>query len=154
VPDGFFPPFQEPDSTPFTIVKESKSFPDSNDASYVPPKPHRIPLNETHYAELELAALRPERPAILVSSTSWTPDEDFNILLEALQEYDVQAQRLTSLPNLFAIVTGKGPQKQHYMNRIAELQPKWKRVRCISLWLDAEDYPILLGLYSISPHHA
>lgn len=28
---------------------------------------------------------KPQRTAILVSSTSWTPDEDFSILLEALK---------------------------------------------------------------------
>jgi len=32
------------------------------------------------------------------------------------------------------------------MEEISALQEKWKWVRCISLWLDAADYPILLGM--------
>lgn len=51
----------------------------------------------------------------------------------------------STLPKLLAIVTGKGPMKQQYMEEVDKLQNSWKWVRCISLWLEAEDYPVLLG---------
>lgn len=34
--------------------------------------------------------LRTNRPALIVSSTSWTPDEDFQILLDAALQYDAK----------------------------------------------------------------
>lgn len=103
-----------------------------------------------------MPALRDDRPALLVSSTSWTPDEDFSILIEALTIYELRAQELSAqyshnpsegkLPRLLVIVTGKGPLRDRYMKRIEGLQKEWRWVKCISLWLDAEDYPILLGI--------
>ena len=97
--------------------------------------------------------LRTDRPALLVSSTSWTPDEDFSILLEALDLYEKRTMQFASLqstsqgrlPKLLVIVTGKGPLKEKYMEEVGKLQKSWKWVRCVSLWLEPEDYPILLG---------
>lgn len=42
----------------------------------------RTVLTQYNKGKLEM---RVDRPGILFSSTSWTPDEDFSILLEALQ---------------------------------------------------------------------
>lgn len=117
---------------------------------------------------------------IIVSSTSWTEDEDFNILLNALIQYDetvssykdedcknnsvqttdindyIQSILKTSnkngsvfeLPNrglykLAVIITGKGPDKVKYENKIKEL--KLKSVRIITKWLESNEYPLLLG---------
>jgi len=98
--------------------------------------------------------LRDDRVALVVSSTSWTPDEDFGILLEALKMYEERAQEVNcdpqshitgKLPRIWVVITGKGPLRTAYMSDVAKLQDKWAFVRCTSLWLEAEDYPLLLG---------
>ena len=80
--------------------------------------------------------LRTDRPALLVSSTSWTPDEDFGILIEALGLYEKRAIKLASLqasdgrlPKLLVILTGKGPLKEKYMGEVGKLQKSWKWVQ-------------------------
>ncbi|XP_064170731.1 chitobiosyldiphosphodolichol beta-mannosyltransferase [Anguilla rostrata] len=83
------------------------------------------------------------RPALLLSSTSWTEDEDFSILLKALEEYEEFVEGGASLPPLVCVITGKGPQKEHYRALIDTLQ--LKHVQICTPWLEAEDYPILLG---------
>ena len=112
------------------------------------------------------------RPALLVSSTSWTPDEDFGILLEALRIYDgvaaadaagvhgdagdsndsaprrrrssaVGARRRRRYPDLVVVVTGKGPLRAGYEAQMSALRLSHVAVR--TAWLAAEDYPALLG---------
>lgn len=80
---------------------------------------------------------------VLVSSTSWTPDEDFSILLDAMVQYDALAREDKGLPKILLIVTGKGPQKDSYTQRMKQLD--LRRVAIRTVWLEPEDYPRLLG---------
>ncbi|XP_070380244.1 chitobiosyldiphosphodolichol beta-mannosyltransferase [Dermacentor albipictus] len=90
------------------------------------------------------ATLRPDRPALIVSSTSWTEDEDFSVLLDALIEYSTRKEQGDSgLPDLFCIITGKGPQKDHYLSLI-RANPL-AHVKFLAPWLSAQDYPKMLG---------
>lgn len=82
------------------------------------------------------------RPAFLISSTSWTEDEDFSILLEALDNYDSIASN-KDFPNVICAITGKGPLKEYYLDIIANR--KWKYVKVFTPWLEPEDYPLLIG---------
>ncbi|CAM9375194.1 unnamed protein product [Heterosigma akashiwo] len=80
----------------------------------------------------------PRRPLLLVSSTSWTPDEDFGVLLRALAAADGRLGR-----PLVVCVTGKGPQKEMYERLIGGMV--LKDVEIHTLWLEPEDYPLFLG---------
>ncbi|XP_068102930.1 chitobiosyldiphosphodolichol beta-mannosyltransferase [Hyperolius riggenbachi] len=84
-----------------------------------------------------------ERPALLISSTSWTEDEDFSVLLRALQDYDEFIKSGCNLPSLVCVITGKGPLKEYYCKLIKELQ--LQNIQICTPWLEAEDYPVLLG---------
>ncbi|GLB36587.1 putative glycosyl transferases group 1 [Lyophyllum shimeji] len=169
---GFLPSSTAPYSTPFThtatvpspvtsskaLKRNSLEYHHGFSSSTAPP----IPTTAQTYMQVQLPTQRPDRPALLVSSTSWTPDEDFGILLGALELYEARAQQLAALhdkagvskpaqetvaklPKMLVIITGKGSLRERYMNEVAKLQKDWQWVRCVSLWLEAEDYPILLG---------
>ncbi|GAB4824035.1 hypothetical protein N2152v2_011081 [Parachlorella kessleri] len=88
--------------------------------------------------------LRPDRPVLVVSSTSWTPDEDFGLLLRAAELYDAKARRSRQpYPRLLFLVTGRGPQRQQYEARMRALDLRHVAFR--TLWLEPGDYPRLLG---------
>lgn len=84
---------------------------------------------------------RPGRPALVTSSTSWTPDEDFGLLLAALQSLDNKING-TEL-RVLVVVTGKGPEREMYEERISRMQ--LQNVAVATVWLDAGDYPTLLA---------
>ncbi|CAH2306801.1 chitobiosyldiphosphodolichol beta-mannosyltransferase isoform X1 [Pelobates cultripes] len=83
------------------------------------------------------------RPVLLISSTSWTEDEDFTVLLRALQDYEELIRNGIKLPPLVCVITGKGPLKKYYTQLMEEMY--FKHIHICTPWLEAEDYPLLLG---------
>ena len=92
---------------------------------------------------------RPGRPALLTSSTSWTPDEDFGLLLKALLTLDNKIKMNASDEKLrvLVIVTGKGPERSMYEERISKLELEF--IAIATVWLEACDYPKLLACADI-----
>lgn len=86
---------------------------------------------------------RTGRPALIVSSTSWTPDEDFGVLLDALVALDQRIQSEGSELKCMVVVTGKGPQKAMYEEKLSRLT--LQHVAIATVWLDPADYPKLLA---------
>lgn len=89
---------------------------------------------------------------VLVSSTSWTADEDFGLLIDALCRYsEIASTSQTHLPQILAIITGKGPEKEMYLKRISELEKagKLQKVTIKTAWLSTTDYARLLASASL-----
>lgn len=102
-------------------------------------------LPETSCADLD-------NPEIVVSSTSWTADEDFSLLIDALCEYsNLATTSHPSLPPILAIITGKGPQREMYLQKIGELDRagRLQKVRIRTAWLTTENYAKLLAVASL-----
>lgn len=78
----------------------------------------------------------------MISSTSWTPDEDFNMLLDSFINIEKNL-KIDNLRKVLFVITGKGPQKEDFMKKIKDAQLKLFNVR--SIWLESDDYPKLLG---------
>lgn len=96
----------------------------------------------------EAADIIASKTKVVVSSTSWSADEDFSVLLEALRSYSTSATSDSPyLPELLVIITGKGPLKEHYLEKIKELDAKQEleMVTIKTAWLSFQDYASLLG---------
>lgn len=95
---------------------------------------------------------RTPRPALVITSTSWTPDEQVDLLLtvgDALDTYltSLHNQYQHALPvsydRLVVVITGKGPNKQAFLTAYATKH--WQYVTIRTLWLEMEDYPRILA---------
>jgi beta-1,4-mannosyltransferase len=90
------------------------------------------------------------RPPVVVCPTSWSPDEDFDLLLEALEraERNLTRANLTignpSNPSLMVFLTGRGPLRPTFEQRAA--RRNFKAICVKTVWLEPADYPTLIGM--------
>eukprot|EP00917_Polyrhabdina_sp_WS-2016_P006587 GHVP01014692.1.p1 GENE.GHVP01014692.1~~GHVP01014692.1.p1 ORF type:complete len:222 (-),score=36.54 GHVP01014692.1:56-721(-) len=87
--------------------------------------------------------LKESRPAIVVTSSSFTPDEDISMFIDALKEYDSMKitnkyNLATELPDLLVVLTGDGPGRQSIMNTVAE--SNFLNVSVYSIFVTSAEY--------------
>ena len=95
------------------------------------------------YTELN-TLLDKNRPILMISSTSWTPDEDFNMLLNSFIKTEEILNKNNNIKKVLFLITGKGPMKENFMKKVNESNLNIFNVK--SIWLDSDDYPKLLAL--------
>ncbi|OCF75995.1 hypothetical protein I204_03292 [Kwoniella mangroviensis CBS 8886] len=106
---------------------------------------HSTPFSRMISGEV---TLRDDRPALVVSSTSWTADEDFSLLITALDDYQKTINSTSpthSLPKLLVIITGKGALRAQFEQTISEKEKEWRDIVVRCVFLLSQDYPVLLG---------
>ncbi|EPT29010.1 chitobiosyldiphosphodolichol beta-mannosyltransferase [Toxoplasma gondii ME49] len=116
--------------------------------------------------------IRRERPAVLLTATSWTGDEDMDLFLHALRRYDserewevrsLEKSQLDScrrpyardcnttpealLPSLLVLISGRGPKKNQWLQRARQCQFRHIAIRTLFATLD--DYYKLLAAVDV-----
>lgn len=128
------------------LMELSKFYPAFSPSKY----PESLSVEKTRFTikdENGQLSLLPDRPALLISSTSWTVDEDFSVLMDCLDGYEKLCNENENLPQLVCVITGKGLWKHYYEKELG--QKEWKNISFCLPWLEAEDYPVLLGCADI-----
>ena len=101
------------------------------------------------------------KPIVMISSTSWTPDEDFSMLLDSfikteemiLEDIEDKEQKTKvnitkdKIKKILFLITGRGPLRDAFMKKVAEAKLNYFDVK--SIWLESDDYPKLLSLVDL-----
>jgi beta-1,4-mannosyltransferase len=85
----------------------------------------------------------------IVSPTSWTADEDFDVVIDAVLQMEDRIRGWEAggparrFPDLVILVTGDGTRRAEFERRFAGLPAR--RIQLRTRWLDPEDYPRIVG---------
>ncbi|PYR45651.1 MAG: hypothetical protein DMF89_24480, partial [Acidobacteria bacterium] len=85
----------------------------------------------------------------IVCPTSWTEDEDFDVVIEAVVRLEERIRGWEAagpgrrFPDLVILVTGDGARRAEFERRFAGLPAR--RIQLRTRWLEPEDYPRVVG---------
>jgi beta-1,4-mannosyltransferase len=105
---------------------------------------------ESHCTKQDLAQLLLEKGITLstqmpwiVSPTSWTDDENYELLLDAMSLVEARAVKgEVADQRICIIMTGKGAGRERFEQALRE--KNFTHFQCVTVWLAPEDYPRLL----------
>ena len=86
---------------------------------------------------------------LIVCPTSWTEDEDFDVVIEAVVRLEDRirgweaAGATRRFPDLVILVTGDGARRVQFERRFAGLPAR--RIQLRTRWLEPEEYPRVVG---------
>jgi beta-1,4-mannosyltransferase len=84
---------------------------------------------------------------IVVSPSSWTADEDFDLLLDAARHMDSLVQPLVPGPSphrrILVVVSGRGALREQFERQLAALRPR--AVTVSTIWMEPDEYPSLVA---------
>jgi beta-1,4-mannosyltransferase len=90
----------------------------------------------------ETLGLAGRRPALVVSPTSWTRDEDFDLLLDAVRRCEALVAG-REFPDVLVLLTGRGARRARFEAEAATLPGRRLHVR--TLWVEPDEYPRTLA---------
>jgi beta-1,4-mannosyltransferase len=79
----------------------------------------------------------------VVSSTSWTADEDFGLLLSAVKSVEERLAKLPKSPTIHLVITGKGDLREEFEAKVKNAS--LKHFRIFTAFLPHSDYAATLG---------
>ena len=106
--------------------------------------------NKFTYIDKNKAVERKNRNFLLFSSTSFTEDEDFDCVVNALKSVNQMIEesknrKAINYSKIHLVVTGKGGAKEEFEQKFDQCNKTLDHVFMETMWLEIEDYPKLVG---------
>jgi len=109
-------------------------------------RPERDRYRQALFSRL---GVRTTGAGFIVCPTSWTEDEDFDVVIDAVVRLEDRIRGWEAagpsrrFPDLMILVTGDGARRAEFERRFAGLPAR--RIQLRTRWLEPEDYPRVVG---------